>query len=229
MLRDIIHIDEELCDGCGLCIPSCAEGALAIVNGKAKVVSDHLCDGLGACLGHCPKGALTVVRKDTDPFDEQAVHQRLEKLQTRQPDSPSCQSADMVRAQSGPLPTWPVQLRLVPPTAPFLAGTDILLASDCSVAALPDFHAHLNGRVLLMACPKFDDAADMGRRLADILRIARPKSVEILRMEVPCCRGLAEICRQAAAGLDISTQTTIVSTTGLCTQARNANPPEVLG
>ncbi|NCC24817.1 MAG: 4Fe-4S dicluster domain-containing protein [Deltaproteobacteria bacterium] len=229
MLRDIIFIDEDLCDGCGACIPSCAEGALAIVDGKARVVADRFCDGLGACLGHCPKGALTVVKKETDPFDEQAAHEHVRAMSQTPPAAPaSCQTANVSRSQTGPLPTWPVQLRLVPPTAPFLAGADILLAADCSVAAAPDFHARLKGRVLLMACPKFDDPADMIQRLDAILTAARPNSVEILRMEVPCCRGIVRAFEVAARDRNIPLTVTTLSTAGRVVHEPNLKPMEAV-
>jgi len=208
MLRDIILIDEEKCDGCGLCVPNCVEGALRIVDGKAKLVSEIYCDGLGACLGACPQGALTIEKREADAFDEEAV----ERLMAEMKGAPSPEPAPVfsgcpgslareMRPKAAPrnpvtavepqLGNWPVQLRLVHPDAPFLKGGDLLICADCVPFAIPDFHDRfLRGRSVLVGCPKLDDLAHYRDRLKEIFRVASPKSITVLRMEVPCCGGI---------------------------------------
>ncbi|THB78069.1 MAG: 4Fe-4S ferredoxin, partial [Desulfobulbaceae bacterium] len=194
-VRKIIEINEDLCDGCGLCVPDCAEGSLKIVDGKAKLVADNLCDGLGACLGACPTGALQIIEREAEDFDEDAVEEYLADLkkqetekaptmdcgcasthiQTLAPMTP-CQSANKpvsaVPSQAGDsqLTHWPIQIRLIPPHAPFLQGADILVAADCCAAAAPDFQQrYLAGKVVMMGCPKFDDAQAYIDRFAEII------------------------------------------------------------
>ncbi|MBW1696053.1 MAG: 4Fe-4S binding protein [Deltaproteobacteria bacterium] len=212
--RKIIKIDEELCDGCGQCIIACAEGALELIDGKARVISDNLCDGLGACIGECPTGALEIIERTAEEFDEQAVHQHLkekEKAQQKQPEptlacgcpsaqiqtfQPGAHSKQPVRApadipQGSALSHWPVQIHLVPPTAPFLKGADLLVAADCTPIAYPNFHRDfLDGKVVMLGCPKFDDAQAYIQKFADIFKMAGIKSVSVVVMEVPCCQGL---------------------------------------
>jgi ferredoxin len=214
--RQIIHIDEDKCDGCGQCIPGCQEGALAIVDGKAKLVSDVYCDGLGACLGECPKDALTLIEREAESFDESAVEQRMQDLQ----DSPHpaktlgcgcpsseiktltpCQQANRPALNSvgggSSLGHWPVKLRLVPPDASFLRGADLLLVSDCVPVVLGDFQARLAGKAVLIGCPKFDDAQLYLERLTAVLRQAKPASLTVMEMEVPCCSALGRIAAKA--------------------------------
>lgn len=177
VVRKIIEIDERLCTGCGDCIPKCAEGALQIVNGKAKVVKDFYCDGLGACVGHCPQGALTIVEREADSFDEKAVHARLTKMHTK---------ADGVTR-----PQWPVQLNLVPIQAPFYEDVDLLVVADCVPVAYPELHETLMpGRRIVIGCPKFDDARAYAQKLGEILKCNNVAAVTIAHMEVPCCSGL---------------------------------------
>lgn len=177
VVRKIIEIDENLCTGCGNCIPKCAEGALQIVNGKAKVVKDFYCDGLGACVGHCPQGALTIVEREADSFDEKAVHAHLSKVQPRRDEA--------VR------PQWPVQLNLVPVEAPFYEGVDLLVVADCVPVAYPELHETLMpGRRIVIGCPKFDDARAYAQKLGEILKRNNVAAVTIAHMEVPCCSGL---------------------------------------
>ena len=177
VVRKIIEIDESLCTGCGNCIPKCAEGALQIVNGKAKVVKDFYCDGLGACVGHCPQGALTIVEREADSFDEKAVHAHLSKVQPRRDEA--------VR------PQWPVQLNLVPVEAPFYEGVDLLVVADCVPVAYPELHETLMpGRRIVIGCPKFDDARAYAQKLGEILKRNNVAAVTIAHMEVPCCSGL---------------------------------------
>jgi len=232
-LRNIIQIDEELCDGCGECVPSCAEGALQIIDGKARLVSDVLCDGLGACLGECPTGALTVIQRDATGFDEAAVAAHLmavsapgasvrvqadSVLPHRAPPS-GCPSAAVrmfplidttpraapqpigPSASGSKLRQWPVQLHLVPPTAPFFQGRHVLLAADCVPVAVGDFHASfLDGRGLAIACPKLDQHLDAYvQKLAAMIDQAGILSLTVAIMEVPCCGGLVRLAEQALA------------------------------
>ena len=191
ILRKIIEIDENLCTGCGDCIINCAEGALQIVDGKARMLAEKYCDGLGACLGHCPTGALRIIEREAEDFDEEAVEELLStreatqarpappvggcpsgRLQTFAPATP-CQAAN-APVQLGPasgsaLSHWPVQIRLVPPSAPFLKGADLLIAADCVPVAYPDFHRNLlSGKVVMVGCPKFDEAESAIAKFAEI-------------------------------------------------------------
>ncbi|HBN09386.1 MAG TPA: 4Fe-4S ferredoxin [Cyanobacteria bacterium UBA8530] len=209
MLRKIIRIDEEKCNGCGLCIPNCHEGAIKIVDGKAKLISDAHCDGLGACLGHCPQDALTVEERDTDAFDEEVVQRDLAKKEKiKEPLACGCPGTAMRKLKAekiekpedleSQLSHWPVQLRLVPPAAPFLQGSDLLICADCVPFAVPDFHSrYLAGRAVLVGCPKLDDLEHYREKLKAVFLEARPSRVTVLRMEVPCCGGLAQAAMEA--------------------------------
>ena len=228
-LRKIIEINEELCDGCGQCIPNCAEGSLAIVDGKVKLVAENLCDGLGACLGVCPTGALRIVERQADAFDEDAVEDYLHNRRERE--RTACEAANaptLLQAGAAIKPigqnlgpnswtNWPVQLRLIPPTAPFLKGADLLIIADCCPVVCRDFHGkYLDGRVVLMGCPKFDDKEAHRERLAEIFRANNPKSITLLIMDVPCCSAFVGIVRQAsqAAGCSIPIKTVTISRQG---------------
>ncbi len=209
-VRKIIEINEELCDGCGQCVPSCAEGSIQIINGKARVVSDNLCDGLGACLGHCPQGALTIVEREAEAFDPEAVEQFLaQKASTPKPPA-HCLSAQIQSLQPRPvkqtdiarnttaLSHWPVQIRLIPSSAPFLRDAHILVAADCAAISSPNFHTdYLQGRVVMMGCPKFDDTTLYLNKFVEIFQENPPKSITVLRMEVPCCSGLPSLVIKA--------------------------------
>lgn len=218
--RKIIHIDEELCDGCGQCVPSCAEGTLEIVNGKAKVVSDNLCDGLGACLGECPTGALSIEEREAEEFDEDAVEKRLAELETRKPapeetamacGCPSTQimsfgaggagraaGADDTASSPSELSHWPVKIRLVPADAPFLKNADVLVLADCAATAYPNLHRNLvRGRVVMMGCPKFDDKESYREKIEQICTIGGIRSITSVIMEVPCCSALHTVVRKA--------------------------------
>lgn len=235
MERPIIHIDEDLCDGCGQCVLDCAEGALAVVDGKARLISESYCDGLGACL-NCPRGALRLITREAPDFDEAAALAAKAAREGRPAfsgrhgcpgsaarsltqltplDTPTGGAASTLRAQ---LPAWPLQLRLLPPTASFLRHADILLAAHCAGFALPDLHERwLCGRVPVIACPKLDNGNnEYLDRLAAILRghaDAPPRSLTVLRMSVPCCAGLEHLARAAVqqAGLNIVPQTHVIS------------------
>jgi len=219
MQRKIIEIDESLCNGCGACVTGCAEGALAIIDGKARIVSDHFCDGLGACLGHCPTGALRIIERDAPEFDEAAAMAHVATLgktpahsgggcpstrvESLAPQTP-CQQANIPTAQpisaASALGTWPIKLRLVPSNAPFLQGSRLLLTSDCVPPAFPAFQsAFLPGRVALLGCPKFDDTAAYVEKLAAIVRDNAIVDITVLQMEVPCCSGMSRIAALAVA------------------------------
>jgi len=218
-LRKIIEIDEELCDGCGECLPNCAEGSLAIVDGKAKLVAENLCDGLGACLGVCPKGALRIIERQADAFDEDAVETHLHNRRKNPPTA--CQAANVpnmfpLGAAAGQR-NWPVKLRLVPPTAPFLRNADLLITADCCPIACRDFHGkYLDGRVALAGCPKFDNKEEQITRLAEIFRGNPLKSVTLLIMDVPCCSAFVGLVREALkiAGSAVPTEAVTISRLG---------------
>jgi NAD-dependent dihydropyrimidine dehydrogenase PreA subunit len=216
--RKIIKIDEELCNGCGLCVPDCAEGSLQIIDGKARLVADKLCDGLGACLGSCPTGALQIIEREADEFDEEAVHQFLarKEIETAKPTIPQgsgcpsarlqsfapmthCQTANVPSAQTGSALThWPIQIRLIPPSAPFLENCDLLVAADCTAVAYAGLQKDfLAGRVVMMGCPKFDDQQLYVDRFTEIFRTRTLKSLTILIMEVPCCHSMLQIIKSA--------------------------------
>lgn len=210
--RTIIHIDEEKCTGCGACIVNCAEGALAIVDGKARIVRDSFCDGLGACLGHCPEGALTLVEREAEAFDEEAalahVAQTKGAAQTLPCGCPGSHAMTLKPAATTPSPGtpsaasalghWPVKLRLIPETAPFLQGASLLLLADCAAAASPTLHRQfLPGRVVALACPKFEERSANAAKLARILHEAGIRDLTVVEMEVPCCAGLSSLAAQA--------------------------------
>jgi NAD-dependent dihydropyrimidine dehydrogenase PreA subunit len=209
-LRNIIRIDEELCDGCGECVPSCAEGALQVIGGKARLVSDVLCDGLGACLGECPTGALTVIRREAADFEEapsgcpSSSVRVIPLVEAGQ--RPAVAAAPGTGVRQG-LRQWPVQLHLVPPSAPFFRGQHVLLAADCVPVAVRDFHAALlDGRGLAIACPKLDQHLELYvQKLAAMIDDAGILSLTVAIMEVPCCGGLVRLAEQAltAAGRQI--------------------------
>jgi NAD-dependent dihydropyrimidine dehydrogenase PreA subunit len=213
-----VKIDEEKCNGCGACIISCAEGALQIVDGKAKLISETYCDGLGACLGKCPQDAITVEEREAEEFDEAAVEERVPAEKTEEKQQPcACPSANvrlfereaksatpatvpvLEAGEESRLGHWPVQLALVPPSAPFLRGADLVLSADCVPFAYAGFHRDFLGEnaALLVACPKLDDFAAHQKKLTEILKQADIKSLTVLHMEVPCCSGIVHMAKQA--------------------------------
>jgi ferredoxin len=209
--RQIIKIDQEKCDGCGLCVPSCAEGAIVIVDGKAQLLADKFCDGLGACLGECPAGALTIEERESDEFVGPAPGAPGEHGHQESPGAPApeafvCPGSAMRQFKPAAAPVagasalghWPVKLRLVSPKAPFLKGAELLVAADCGPFAAGDFHArYLAGKAVVCGCPKFDDLEDAVARLTGILKENDLKGITIVNMEVPCCQGLVEAVRRA--------------------------------
>jgi NAD-dependent dihydropyrimidine dehydrogenase PreA subunit len=220
--RKIVMIDEEKCTGCGLCIPNCAEGALQIVDGKAKLITEKFCDGLGACLGHCPEDAITVIEREAEDFDEKAVEVHLHKQKQSQPKPepqpvpvfggcPSSRAMQFkvpeTRAESASaaptisqLTQWPVQLKLVPVKAPYFQDADLLIAADCVPFAYPDFHRDfLKGKAVVVGCPKLDDIQFYKEKLTEIFKTNSIKSVTVPYMEVPCCFGLVKVTEDAIA------------------------------
>ena len=239
VIRKIIEIDEERCDGCGACVLSCAEGAIEIVEGKAKVLSDKYCDGLGACIGECPQDALHLVDRKADEFDEDAVEKHLQTKKTQAtPElaplgcgcpstrvesfapTEACREANEPATHQGTgsaLSHWPVQIRLVPPKASFLKNADLLVTADCVPVAYPDFHqAFLRGKVVMMGCPKFDDVQAYVEKFTEIFRMADIRNVTVLEMEVPCCSALPMIVRKGmeAAERDIPYLEQVITTRG---------------
>jgi ferredoxin len=265
MKRQIITIDEDLCTGCGLCMPNCPEGALRIIDGKARLVSDLFCDGLGACIGHCPEGAIATESREAEPYDESKVMENIVRggtnvikahlahLRDHKQDEyfrealaylvdrdleipaefiePACRCGETDRSapafggcpgsrivnletdgacapadRPSRLRQWPVQIMLVPPEAPFLEGADLLVAADCVPFAYAGFHENLlAGKVLLVGCPKLDDAEHYLEKLTAMFRLNDVRSVTVAHMEVPCCTGLVRLVERAIrdSGKDI--------------------------
>ena len=254
--RKIINVDEEKCTGCGQCVPNCPEGALQVIDGKARLVSDLFCDGLGDCVGHCPEGAMTVEERAAEPYDEAkvmvnivkagpntiAAHlrhlkdhsameyyvQALDFLRTRGVPPPEKAKAKgqepklacgcpgrtvreltpsdtrsldpSIPSRPSALRNWPIQLTLMPVTAPYLKGADLLISADCVGSSHPNFHEDLvKGKVLIIACPKLDDADAYIEKLTRMFAESTPKSVTCAHMTVPCCSGLVRIVKQAIA------------------------------
>jgi ferredoxin len=222
--RKIVQIDEEKCNGCAQCIPNCAEGALKIIDGKARLVSDVYCDGLGACLGHCPQDAIQIIEREAPEFDEEAVHEYLHSQE--EPVACGCASSLVTSlepvqsqniAQASTLRQWPVQLNLVPIKAGFWNNADLLLMADCVAVAQPELHSKLlDGRSVMMGCPKFDNGREYVEKIAHILKQNNVRSLTIAVMEVPCCSGLRRIAELAlqASGKMMPTQTLMVSVKG---------------
>ena len=225
MKRKIIQIDETLCNGCGLCIDACHEGALQLVDGKARLVSDAYCDGLGACLPECPTGAIRLIEREAEAFDEAAVSARQAETgrlaEAPQPTAapatpplpcgcPGKLARTLARPAAAPereesaadavqsrLVNWPIQIKLVPVNAPYLRNAALLIAADCTAFAFPDIHRRfMTNKVTLIGCPKLDEG-DYAEKLTAILQANEIRSVTVLRMEVPCCAGIANAARQA--------------------------------
>jgi len=193
-MRDIISIDREKCNGCGLCVDACHEGAIAMINGKAKLIREDYCDGLGDCLPECPAGALTIIKKDALPF---TVEPGIPLIRMKKDD---CGCADEVRnrpGSKGEMTRWPIQMRLVPLKAPFFDGADILVASDCTAYVSKSFHQDfIKDRVILIGCPKLD-REEYGQRLARIIDGNDVRSITLVRMNISCCGEMARMVREA--------------------------------
>jgi ferredoxin len=258
MKRKIIHIDEEKCNGCGLCLPNCPEGAIQIIDGKARLISDLFCDGLGACLGHCPLDAITIEEREAEPYNERRVMENIMKcgentikahLQHLEEHNETkflneakeylkeqgveikmepcgCPGAAIKEIkpedtnnveQTSSLRQWPVQLNLLPPNAPFFENSHLLVAADCVPFANANFHKDLlNGKSLVIGCPKLDNIDDYKEKLTEIFKSNKIKSVTVAIMEVPCCSGLFITVQEAIkeSGKEIPLIKEIVSLSG---------------
>jgi len=219
VMRNIVKIDEEKCNGCGECVSACAEGAIEMVDGKAKLVSEIYCDGLGACLGHCPQDAITVEQRQADEFDEEATKAYLAKKESPSPPQSGfvCPGtmAQNLRDRAEPaagggvaapsqLGQWPVQLKLVSPQAPYFANSDLILVADCVPFAMGDFHDRfLKNRSIAIGCPKLDDSRFYIDKLAEIIKMNELNSLTVIHMEVPCCSGLVHIAKEAIASSEV--------------------------
>lgn len=216
--RKIVHIDEDKCDGCGMCVPNCMEGAIEVIDGKARLIEDKLCDGLGNCLGVCPKDAIKIEERPADDFDEEAVKERIAALEGAEEPEPQeempcgcpgamarklapqaqCPSAAVgAGARQSALGQWPVQLALLPEKGQVWKGADVLLSADCVPFAMAGFHEELlAGKTLAIACPKLDDTNAYASKLSRVFSFNDIKSITVARMEVPCC-GLDHIVETA--------------------------------
>lgn len=217
MIRRIIHIDEEKCNGCGKCVHACHEGAIDLVNGKARLMREHYCDGLGDCLPSCPTGAITFEEREAPAYDEAAVKAAQAAKPAAHTGCPGSRIRQMAAKApaaagepvSGQLTNWPVQIKLAPTAGPTFAGRDLLIAADCTAYTYGDFHRRfLSGRTLLIGCPKLD-MVDYSEKLTAIFRGNDIRSVTLLRMEVPCCGGLEHAVKTALAVSGMSLPLTV--------------------
>ena len=235
MMRKLIHIDEDKCNGCGICASACHEGAIGIVDGKAKLLRDDYCDGMGDCLPTCPTGAISFEEREAAAYDEAAVQENKKKKERQEkmkhmheggcPGSRvrMMQHAEEANATAGghtstvsQLRNWPVQIKLAPVNAPYFDGAKLLIAADCTAYAYADFHQDfIRGKVALVGCPKLDDV-DYSEKLTEIIRNNDIQSVTIVRMEVPCCGGLEMAAKKAlqASGKFIPWQVVTISIDG---------------
>jgi len=209
MKRDILKIDEELCNGCGQCVPNCHEGALKVIDGKIRLVSELMCDGLGACIGHCPEGAITIETREAEPYNETLVMEHQPQhhhegggcpgSRAMVIEKPSQTHNDLPTDQPSELRQWPVQMHLVNPDTPYFRSADLLLAADCVAFSMGDFHSkHLKGKSLAIACPKLDQGTDSYiEKLTAMIDIAKVNTITVMMMEVPCCGGLLHMVRTA--------------------------------
>ncbi|MFX0200290.1 MAG: ATP-binding protein [Candidatus Hodarchaeota archaeon] len=220
-MREIIKIDEEKCNGCGLCVPACLEGALQIINGKARLIREIYCDGLGACIGECPQGAINIEERMAEKFDEEMVKKHLkEKELQAQVHAPtqrmSTEISPLVNLTSE-LTQWPIQLKLIPPKAPYFQDVNLVIVADCVPFAYANFHQDfLKGKSIVIGCPKLDDAQFYEKKLTELFLQSKIRSVTIVNMEVPCCHGLYHITKNAIqrSGKDMPMKQIIISIKG---------------
>lgn len=216
MKRNIIKIDEGKCNGCGLCIPDCPEGALKIIDGKAKLVKESLCDGLGACIGKCPTGALTVEEREADEFNEEEAKENMETIRKEHQGCPGIKIADFTgkpsssatkTKQGSELRQWPVQLKLLSPEAPYFKNADLVIAADCVPFSFSDFHDRfLKGKILVVFCPKLDNSyQEYVEKLSKIFKANNIRSTTIVHMEVPCCSGTTKMIEEAIKRSGVNT------------------------
>jgi ferredoxin len=217
MKRDIIRIDEELCNGCGLCVPNCHEGALCVIEGKVRLISELLCDGLGACIGHCPEGAITIERRDAEPYSEvnvieqmkDRVHTHAHGHENNRSGCPGSKAMVIERRSDSEkvsesiqseLRQWPVQMHLVNPNALYFRNSDLLIAADCVAYSVGSFHSkYLKGKSLAIACPKLDQGRDIYiEKLKVLIDVALVNTITVMIMEVPCCGGLLQMVKEAS-------------------------------
>lgn len=207
MIRTIIHINEEKCNGCGACAAACHEGAIQMVDGKARLIRDDYCDGLGNCLPVCPTNAITFEEREAAAYDEEAVQQHLKSKNARNAGNSQ---------NSSQLSQWPVQIKLVPVNAPYFENANLLIAADCTAYAYADFHNRfIKNRITLIGCPKLDEG-DYTKKLTEIIKNNNIKSLTIVRMEVPCCGGIEHAATEAlkASGKFIPWQVTTIGING---------------
>lgn len=241
MKREILKIDEDLCNGCGQCVPNCHEGALQVIDGKVRLVSELMCDGLGACIGHCPEGAITIERREAEPYDEKRVSAEIHNYSRSDPKAAShmkvnassgCPGSrtmtidrpgmDFNSSDSSDQPSelrqWPVQMHLVNPDAPYFRGADLLLSADCVAFSMGNFHSrYLKSKSLAIACPKLDHGSDIYiEKLTAMIDSARINTITVMMMEVPCCGGLLQMVRIAIskASRKIPVKQLIISISG---------------
>ena len=233
MIRKIVNIDENKCTGCGICIDACKEGALKLVDGKAKLQSESYCDGLGNCLPECPAGAITIEEREALDFDESVAKKQFENEKETVHETLACgcpgtqvkvmqrktalgnQSSNIQPFESQ-LRQWPCQIKLVPASAPYFDNANILVAADCTAYAYANFHSDfMRNKITLIGCPKLDDV-DYSEKFAQILKSHIIKSITIVRMEVPCCGGIVNAVKQAllSSGKMIPWQVVTISTDG---------------